>query len=60
VYFEASWQQVSTDFATYILSYSIDERLTPSGESCLIVLELEIFRDKGTQLHKVAPVVSVE
>jgi hypothetical protein len=42
------------------LSHSIDERLTAAGESRLIVVELEIFREKGTELHEIAPVVSIE
>jgi hypothetical protein len=59
-YFETSPHQVSPDFATDICSNSIDERLAAARESRLIVIELEIFRDKGTELHEIAPVVSIE
>src|ERR1700730_9026265 len=60
MYFETTSDKVSPDFATDILSHAIDERLTSASESRLIVIELEIFRDKGTQPHEVAPVVGVE
>jgi len=46
VYFERPSHKISPHFATNILADAIDERLTPASKSCLVVVELKIFRDK--------------